>query len=51
MIVDGGFLGAAAADCGSSVISASIFRTVGLLDSHAITFNKEVLLDIYLPLT
>lgn len=50
MIVEGGFPGEATADCGSSLISASIFRTVGL-DSYAIAFNKEVLLDICLPLT
>lgn len=44
------FSGVATADCGVSVISASIFRTAGL-DGHGVTFNKEVSLDVYLTLT
>lgn len=49
-IVEGCFLGASTADCGILVISASVFRTAGL-DSHAIIFNKEALLDVYLKVT
>lgn len=50
VIVEGCFMGTVPADCGIWVISTSVFRTAGL-DSHAIIFNKEGLLDVYLPLT
>ena len=50
VIVEGCFLTAVTADCGTAVISTSIFRTDGL-DSYVIIFNKEALLDVYLQLT